>query len=154
MRIPYLPTGPGAIALGACALLLTAAPATAQQAQPRAATGDTVSVLLNHVKADQRANFERFVFEILFPAIDKLGATDPARRRQYVQTRVLVPTRANADSTYTYIYIMDPRVSGVSYGYRNILSQVYTEQQVTEHLALVTNALARPQVGFTVVQRH
>jgi hypothetical protein len=154
MLMQNLTLGPRSLLLLACALLYSPTLLGAQQPVPRAATGDTVLVLLNHVKPDQRANFERYVFEILFPAIDKLAASDDTKRRQYVQTRVLTPTGANPDSTYTYVYIMDPLVPVVSYGYRDILSRVYTEQQVTEYLQLVNNALARPQVGYRVVQRH
>ena len=135
-------------------LAAASAPVAAQEGPTRAARGDTVWVILNHVKPDQRTNFERYVFEILFPAIDKLAADDSVKRQQYVQTRVLLPTRQNRDSTYTYVYLMDPLVQDVSYSYRNILSEVYTEDEVEQYLALVANALARPQESYLVVQRH
>ncbi len=135
-------------------ILLAAAPAptAAQAPPPRAALGDTVWVILNHVKPHQRQNFERFTRDILWPALQTLAVTDSASRNRYLRTRLLAPTRQNTDSTYTYVYLMDPVVPGVTYGYRSILSTVYSESQVSQHLALVDSALARPQERYTVVQ--
>jgi len=41
----------------------------------RAAKDDTVWVCLNHVKADKREQFEKFVHEMAWPAAERLGAS-------------------------------------------------------------------------------
>ena len=35
-----------------------------------ASSGDPMWVILNHVKADKRQQFEKFVYEILLPALE------------------------------------------------------------------------------------
>ena len=42
-----------------------------------AASGDPIWVILNHVKADKRAQFEKFVYEVLLPALEKNAESDP-----------------------------------------------------------------------------
>lgn len=53
--------------------------------------GDTVWVIVNHIKADKRQDFERFVHEIFWPMAKKLKAED---QRLFRQTRVLHPVAA------------------------------------------------------------
>ena len=45
-----------------------------------AASGDPMRVILNHVKADKRVQFEKFVYEILLPALEKNAGSDPISR--------------------------------------------------------------------------
>ena len=75
-----------------------------------AAPGDPMWVILNHVKADKRAQFEKYVYEVLLPALEKNAESDPISRNIIKQTRMLEPSRANKDSSYTYIWLMDPIV--------------------------------------------
>ncbi len=110
----------------------------------RAGPGQPVWVVLNHVKADQRANFERFVHEIL-NRMAETKAPDQAR-----QLRVLHPTTANDDGTYTYVFLMDPLVVGGDYSFDQ-LTPFYGEEKASEYLHLWEDALARPQVGYEVV---
>jgi hypothetical protein len=108
-------------------------------------------VLLNHVKADQRTAFETFAFERLLPALKKGIASDPLAKKVHSQTRMLVPKEANPDGTYTYIWLMDPVVSGADYSYRAILEKAYSKQETDAAIGLMEGAMAGPQVGYTVV---
>ena len=38
-----------------------------------ASPGESMWVILNHVKADKRQQFEKFVYEILMPALEEGG---------------------------------------------------------------------------------
>ena len=38
--------------------------------------GESMWVLLNHVKADKRQQFEKFVYEVLFPALKENAKKD------------------------------------------------------------------------------
>ena len=57
----------------------------------QASQGDRVNVILNHVRADKRAQFEEFVFEGLLPALRENARSDPMAKKVLDQTRMLVP---------------------------------------------------------------
>ncbi len=125
-------------------------PADGQVGQ--AAKGDTVWVLLNHVKADRRADFERFVTEYLHPAVEQDARTNAGDRKLLEHTHMLYPTHADKDGTYAYVWLMNPHISGVSYMYRDLLSHAYPAAKVQEALKLLSGTLARPQEAYTSVQ--
>jgi hypothetical protein len=130
--------------------LLTFGLVAASWSQSTKAAPDTVWVLLNHVKADQRTAFETFAYEHLMPAVEKIASSDPVVRRVRSQTRMLVPKEPNADGTYTYIWLMDPVVPEADYSYRGILSKVYSKERTDAALALVDKAMTGPQVGYVL----
>lgn len=115
----------------------------------RASKGDTVWVVLNHVKSDKREQFEKFIHEIFWPASNKLG---PAEQQAFKQTRVLHPVEPNEDGTYTYVFLMDPVISGANYSILNYLEKMYGEKKAQEYAAMFNDALNTPQVGYTLVQ--
>ncbi len=111
----------------------------------RAAPGQTMWVVLNHVRADHRDQFERFVHDIVKPMAEE-HAPD-----QFRQFRMLHPTRSNDDGTYTYAFLMDPLVVGGDYSFDG-LTDVYGAEKAREYLQLWQDTLASPQVGYEVVQ--
>ena len=111
-----------------------------------ARVGEPVWVLLNHVKADRRAQFERFVFEVLRPAAERLTPAIPAR------VRVLAPTQANEDGTHTYVMLLDPVLPGEDYRLAPLLERAYGEERGREHMRAFADALATPQVRYELVQ--
>ena len=115
----------------------------------RAAKGDTVWVLLNHIKADQREQFEKFVHEILWPIALE---SDPISQQVAHHTRVLHPVEMNKDSTYTYIFIMDPVIQGANYQFSYYLKKKHDEEKTKEYLKMANECFASPQTGYTVVQ--
>ena len=115
----------------------------------RASKGDTVWVLLNHIKADKREQFEKFVHEILWPLAQKL---EPADQQVAKQTRVLHPIEMNEDSTYTYVFLMDPLIPGASYDVMYYLKKGYGEEKAKEYSNMFGECFASPQVGYTLIQ--
>ena len=111
----------------------------------RARFGQPMAVILNHVKADKRVQFEQFVHTILRPMAEQVG---PAQFRQF---RVLHPTTANDDGTYTYIFLMDPLVVDGDYSFDG-LAHFYGTEQAQAYIALWEEALASPQIGYEVMQ--
>lgn len=111
-----------------------------------ALVGEPVWVLLNHVKGDRRAQFERFVFKVLRPAGERLVPAIPAR------VRVLTPTRANDDGTFTYVMLLDPVLPDEDYRLAPLLERAYGVERGREHMQEFTDALATPQVGYQLVQ--
>ena len=117
-----------------------------------AASGDPMWVILNHVKADKRAQFEKFVYEVLVPALEKNAEGDPTSRNILEHTRMLEPRRANKDSSYTYIWLMDPVVKEANYSYESIISGVHSPEETEKYLSMVRECLVAPQVFYSVKQ--
>lgn len=118
-------------------------------ARPIAKEGDTVWVIVNHVKADKREQFERFVHEIFWPGAKNLR---PAVQQVFQQTRVLHPIQAEADGTYSYLFIMDPVVPGADYDIENLIRKMYEEKKANEYLKMFSETAAGTQTGYTVIQ--
>ena len=112
----------------------------------RAAEGQKMWVLLNHIKADRCAQFERFVHDILMSAGEKV---DPAAFRH---TRFLHPAEQNEDGTYTSVFLMDPLIKGADYNILNLLKKAYSEDKAEEYYQLWIDSLASPQTGYEVTQ--
>ena len=117
-----------------------------------AAPGDPMWVILNHVKADKRAQFEKYVYEVLLPALEKNAESDPISRNIIKQTRMLEPSRANKDSSYTYVWLMDPLVKKADYSYPGILSRVYSPEETKKYISMQKECLVGPQVSYRVKQ--
>jgi len=112
----------------------------------RAVEGEQMWVLLNHVKADKWEQHKHFVHDILVPAAEKV---EPATVRH---TRVLYPAEPNEDGTYTSVFLMDPLIEGADYTFMGLFTKAYGEEKAKEYVQLWDDALASPQVGYSVVQ--
>ena len=117
-----------------------------------AAPGDPMWVILNHVKADKRAQFEKFVYEILLPALEENAKNDSKTRNLIEQTRMLEPRRANKDSSYTYIWLMDPIVKDADYSYPGILNRVHSPEETEKYISMQLECLVGSQVSYGVKQ--
>ena len=117
-----------------------------------ASSGDPMWVILNHVKADKRQQFEKFVYEILLPALEENAKNDSKTRNLIEQTQMLEPRRANKDSSYTYIWLMDPLVKYADYSYPGILSRVHSPEETEKYISMQLECLVSPQVGYGVKQ--
>ena len=81
----------------------------------RADEGELVWIILNHVKPDKRQQFEEFM-EIWMQTVENLikeKKMDPKSAQAFRQARMLLPTKANKDGSYTYIFLADPWIEGV-----------------------------------------
>jgi len=112
----------------------------------RAAEGEQVWVVLNHVKADKLEQHLHFVNDILLPAAEKI---DPVAFRH---TRFLHPVEQNEDGTYTSVFLMDPVIKGTDYSFEPLFKKAYGEDKVEEYVQLWDESLASPQVGYAVIQ--
>ena len=133
-------------------LVIHLLPCAAQQPKPKrntAQAGDKVWVIVNSVKADKRAQFERFVTAIFWPGAAKLS---PAEQRVFRQTRVLNLTAPEADGTYSYLFIMDPLILGANYEIDHLLQKEYGAAKATEYLKLYGSSLAGKQHQYLMVQ--
>lgn len=116
---------------------------------PRSKSGETVWVIVNPVKANKKAQFERFIHEIFWPGASKLSKEE---QKLFKQARVLHPTKAEKDGTYAYFFIMDPVIKGANYGIPTLLKKMYGEPKATEYYKLYTDATAGPQIKYIETQ--
>ena len=114
--------------------------------------GDPMWVILNHVKADKRQQFEEFAYEVLLPALEENSKSNLTTRKMIGQTRMLEPRRANKDSSYTYIWLMDPLVKDAIYTYPGILKRVYSPEETKKYISMNNECLVSPQVAYPVKQ--
>ena len=115
-----------------------------------ASPGESMWVILNHVKADKRQQFEKFVYEILLPALEEGAKVDLTSKKIIEQTRMLEPRSANKDSSYTYIWLMDPIVKDADYSYPGILNKVYSPEETKKYISMNDECLVSPQIGYRV----
>ena len=114
--------------------------------------GDPMWVILNHVKADKRQQFEDFAYKVLLPALEEIAISNLTTRKMIGQTRMLEPRCAINDSSYTYIWLMDPLVKDAIYSYPGILKRVYSPEETKKYISMNNECLVSPQVAYPVKQ--
>lgn len=112
----------------------------------RAAEGERVWVLLNHVRGDKWEQHQGFVHNVLMPAAEK---ADPAAFRH---SRFLHPAEQNEDGTYTSVFLMDPVIEGADYEILSLLRKVFGDEKAEEYIKLWSESLASPQAGYELIQ--
>jgi len=120
----------------------------------RAVEGDTVSIVLNYVKADKREQFEKYM-ELFLNALDKSTKSGKLSKKEIefnTKMRYLIPFQLNQDSTYTYVFLADPLVSDVNTSMMYFLKMQYTEEEAKKHFQMFKESLAKSQVSYRVVQ--
>jgi hypothetical protein len=109
-------------------------------------------VVINHVKADKRQQFEHFVHDLIADQMNKSGTEEQAMSQH---VRVLHPVQQEKDSTYTYIFIMDPVIPGADYHTASILGKLYDPQKIAEYSKMFGDSKAAPSRLYICVQsRH
>ena len=121
-----------------CLVALTGFPALSQVAHAVAKPNETVWVIAYPVKASKRSQYERFIHDIFWPGAKNLS---PAEQKIFKQTRVLHPTKPEADGSYTYLFIMDPVIKGADYGIESLLKKEYGAQKGGDYFKLFKDAV-------------
>ena len=119
-------------------IILTTLTGLSQTNHSVAKPNETVWVIANSVKANKRAQYERFVHEILWPGAKNLSAAD---QKKFKQTRIMHPTKPETDGSYTYLFIIDPVIKGADYGIESILKKEYGVRKGKEYFKLFTDAV-------------
>lgn len=139
----------GLLALAACAgASANRGPAPAV----RAVAGDTVSLVQYYVRPEGRAPFEEFIRESYWPAVQRVSEAEPGRLRGFTQTRIVFPVRPNPDGTFTYLFLLDPYVSGESYRILELLQAVYPAAEAEQRYRRWAETWARPFTSQVFVQ--
>lgn len=96
----------------------------------RANEGDHVWLIVNHVKAESRQAFEKFMDDVFFDIL--ANSTNPVRKEQYRKLRWLVPAAPNEDGTWPYAFIMDPVIPGTDYDIQKLFEDKYNPEKAAE----------------------
>lgn len=153
MNLP-LRTAPRWWALGLLSLAAACvSPSTGPSPFPtRAAAGDTVSLVQYYVRPDGRERFEQFVRESYWPAVQQVAQADSARARGFLQGRFVFPVRANADGSYTYVFILDPMVTGANYSMLELLQAAYPAADAQQRHRQWAETWIRPFTSQVFIQ--
>ena len=126
------------------------AAANDRSAAGRAAPGDTVWVLVNHIKPSQLDVHCQWVYDILMPAVQRV-APDMYRTVRFLEPHA--EDNQAADGTHRTVWIMDPVVGGEDvYSYETLLTHAYGAEQAQVYLQRVDDWRARPQTGYILKQ--
>ena len=116
----------------------------------RAVEGDTLFLAFHDIKAESKEEYERLTHEMI---LDRISEAD--QQAEYISTlvRMLHPTEANEDGTYTYLFIFDPIYSG-NYGFNttNLLTKIYGEERGKELDEQFVATMAGPQRSYFMIQ--
>src|SRR5262245_31329895 len=147
---PALGGRPGWIALGLVVGAISsgtvyAQAAPAQQAQAAPTTrvfGSDAGMVLNFIKADKTADFERVVGK-LKEALQK--SEKPERKQQAMSWKVFKSPEPAAGGNALYVFVIDPAVKGADYTVSNILAEAFPTDQVNTLYKQYAEAYAQGQ---------
>lgn len=145
-------------AAGAAALLLCAACASAPAGGPpqpevgpapvaattvaRAQAGDTIYLVEHRVRPERRQQFEAFVHEVLWPAMQSPAPAGSASSFDPRQVRLLVPAAPEEDGSFAYTFVIDPAAAGESYNVLELLRARLGEDEALRQYGMFTETWA------------
>jgi len=132
--------------------IVAAAPAGAQLGM-RAAAQDTVLIIANTVLADRRQDFERSM-QRLHEAGMRAEEDGSLIRSTVLSSRLLLPTEPEADGTYTYFIVVDPRIPGADYTLDSLLNRLFSPEEAQELARIFSESQAGPQRIWRVIQPY
>ena len=94
---------------------------------PRAKNGEEVWAIVSYIKADKKADYEKWMQEVFFAALRK--TENQLYKDQMKATRWLTPKGQNEDQSWTYTFLMDPVVPNGDYDMTSLLNKEYGEEK-------------------------
>jgi hypothetical protein len=112
----------------------------------RAGEGEHVTVCIETIKADKKADFEHLLHDVLGPAGLEVNG------RVFESTRLLEPREANADGTWCYVSLLDPVVHDGDYKLKSTLERKYGPDKAQEYVDAYNECYAAPVLIYRSVQ--
>lgn len=109
---------------------------------------DSTLIVINHVKAGKRTQFEEFVKE-LFINSSKSNERD---QKQLKNMRVLKPIEADEDGTYPYAFIFDPKNPQSDLDLALLLQRMYGKERGEAQLKNFSDTITK-QTGYFLVEQ-
>jgi hypothetical protein len=113
-----------------------------EERQRGAKTDETVLVVVAMIKNEKKAAYEMWMKDVMYTALYK--SRNPVKKSQLKVTRWLRPVRQNADSTWTYAFIMDPIIPKTDYDIPTFLKQEYGDEKGNLYASQYESFLAMP----------
>jgi hypothetical protein len=85
----------------------------------RAGEGERVTICIETIKAEKKAEFDHLIHDVLGPAGLETNS------RVYESTRLIEPSEANPDGTWSYVSILDPVIADGDYSAQHTLQSKY-----------------------------
>ncbi len=120
-----------------------------RQRAAHAAPGETVWVIINHIKPGKLDAHLRWVYDILMPAVERV-APDSYRTVRFLEQHE--EDEQPEDGTHRTVWIMDPVVEGEDYGYDTLLRKAYDADQAEEYIRLIDEWSAPEQTVYVLKQ--
>lgn len=116
----------------------------------RAGEGDTLFLAFLDVKSESKEEFERLSHEMLF---DRISEADQQAEFISTKVRMMHPSEANEDGTYTYLVMFDPSYSGnYDFTTTNLYTKIYGEEKGKELSEQFAETLAGDQKSYLMIQ--
>jgi hypothetical protein len=123
-------------------LIIFSLPISAQVAENNPSK---VWVIVNYIKDNAKADYEKWMTDIFFKPMNK--TKDPLLAQLNASTRWLSPAQQNSDKTWTYVFLMDPVIPNANYDIESYLQSTYGEAQgkvyMTQYQSFIASA---PQI--------
>jgi len=134
------------------AFLLPLCAYTQSQSNNRAQEGDQVWLIINHVKADSKQGFEKFMEEVFIKVLTT--SRTPQMAEQYQKTRWLTPAQQNENGTWTYAFIMDPVVANANYEIEKLFLEQFSPEKSAELLRQYESYIAKSEFHVLIQSKH
>ena len=99
-------------------------------------TNGQVLYILNYIKYDKSKDFEKVLYDEIITAAMEYRDDDPVKQKlnndAMRSLKILNPSSMNEDSTWTYIFEINPYIKGANYSIGPPLVQKYGEQGAEE----------------------
>jgi hypothetical protein len=119
----------------------------------RAKKGETVWIVTNKVKPESKNAFESFMKDIFLNTL--ANSTKDSTKLLYSKTRYLTPKKQNRDSSWTYVFIMDPWVEGGNYSELDLFKEKFPVAKAMEYDSMYMSYMKeQPTVTQLIQTEH
>jgi hypothetical protein len=117
---------------------MTDRPETPENRLARASDGERVTICIETIKADKKAEFDHLLHDVLGPA----GLE--ANGRVFAYTSLIEPSEANSDGTWSYVSILDPVIADGDYRVQHTLESKYGPAEGEKYAKAYQECYAAP----------
>ena len=104
----------------------------------RAGEGERVTICIETIKGEKKEEFDHLLHDILGPA----GLE--ANSRVFEHTRLIEPSEANSDGTWSYVSILDPVIADGDYRVQHTMESKYGQAEGEKYAKAYQECYAAP----------
>src|SRR5687768_12397332 len=118
---------------------------------------DTVWVIVHHVAPGKRQAYEDWMTNVWYKTAQDVGEEDADFREALLARRRLTPTRAERDSSWTYVFLYDrpPVLKTGGTGLGAVLKAArWPEARIAREMRKMDSVIVRTEAGAMVQQEY